>query len=65
MFFRKGIRPEWEDKKNASGGHLLYQIQFPKRKLVDCLWLNLLLDLMGENWPHSEHVVAFKPDLWS
>ena len=58
MLFRKGIRPEWEDPKNARGGHLLYQIQFPKPDLVDALWQNLFLDLIGEHWPHSERVVC-------
>jgi translation initiation factor 4E len=56
MLFRKGIRPEWEDPKNAQGGHLLYQIQFPKRALVDALWKNLFLDLIGESWTYSERV---------
>lgn len=61
MFFREGIRPEWEDPRNKDGGHLLYQIQYPHAKQVDTLWNYLIYDLIGENWPHSERVDQFDP----
>ncbi len=56
MLFRKGIRPEWEDPKNHSGGHYLYQVKAPRREFVDTLWQNLYFTLIGETWPNSEHV---------
>ena len=27
MLFKKGIQPEWEDKKNAEGGSLILQVE--------------------------------------
>lgn len=27
MLFKEGIRPEWEDAVNATGGHFTYQLK--------------------------------------
>lgn len=46
MFFRKGIRPAWEDPQNAKGGHFQLSIQ-PRTAnssaTLDELWNNIVL----------------------
>eukprot|EP00931_Biecheleriopsis_adriatica_P071508 TRINITY_DN4537_c0_g1_i1.p1 TRINITY_DN4537_c0_g1~~TRINITY_DN4537_c0_g1_i1.p1 ORF type:complete len:231 (-),score=49.18 TRINITY_DN4537_c0_g1_i1:94-786(-) len=48
MIFRENIRPEWEDKMNANGGHFQFQL---KPNLgggqVDEYWNNLVLGMIG------------------
>merc|ERR1712137_1201076 len=48
MIFRENIRPEWEDKMNANGGHFQFQL---KPNLgggqVDEYWNNLVLGMVG------------------
>jgi len=48
MIFRDGVRPEWEDKMNASGGHFQYQLK-PSISggQIDEYWNNLVLGLIG------------------
>eukprot|EP00930_Biecheleria_cincta_P051943 TRINITY_DN3716_c0_g1_i1.p1 TRINITY_DN3716_c0_g1~~TRINITY_DN3716_c0_g1_i1.p1 ORF type:complete len:234 (+),score=41.47 TRINITY_DN3716_c0_g1_i1:79-780(+) len=46
--FRKGIKPEWEDPANASGGH--FQIELKAEiggALLDELWNNMVLGMVG------------------
>lgn len=65
MFFRKDIRPEWEDKKNEEGGHLLLQLKQPSPRFVNALWAALVFALLGEAWDHSERVAKPSSDLRS
>jgi len=60
MFFREGITPEWEDAKNAKGGHFLYQIKRPTRKEINDLWYNIIYELIGETWDGSEHICGLR-----
>merc|ERR1711881_214655 len=48
MIFRDNIRPEWEDKMNASGGHFQFQLK-PNigGGQVDEYWNNLVLGMIG------------------
>eukprot|EP00929_Paragymnodinium_shiwhaense_P061912 TRINITY_DN30922_c0_g2_i1.p2 TRINITY_DN30922_c0_g2~~TRINITY_DN30922_c0_g2_i1.p2 ORF type:complete len:233 (+),score=67.06 TRINITY_DN30922_c0_g2_i1:104-802(+) len=48
MLFKEGIRPEWEDKANANGGH--FQIQLKPSTgggQIDEYWNNLVLGMIG------------------
>lgn len=63
-FFKKGIRPMWEDEENKSGGSWLHQIntnmgnqqpqggrqQQHKHVDIDDFWLESLLALIGDNF---------------
>lgn len=49
-FFKKGIKPEWEDEQNKSGGCWLYQVNNQQFKKVNDLWLETLLALIGDNY---------------
>ncbi|KAI8366681.1 translation initiation factor eIF 4e-like domain-containing protein [Radiomyces spectabilis] len=56
-FFKKGIRPEWEDPANAKGGK--FGIQFPKNKTgeaINTYWLYLLLALIGEQFDNADEI---------
>ncbi|ORZ01250.1 translation initiation factor eIF 4e-like domain-containing protein [Syncephalastrum racemosum] len=56
-FFKKGIRPEWEDPANTNGGK--FSIQFPRARTGDKIneyWLNLLLAMIGEQFEHEHEV---------
>lgn len=50
MIFRDNIRPEWEDKMNASGGHFQFQLK-PNIAggggQIDEYWNNLVLGMIG------------------
>jgi len=48
MIFRDNIRPEWEDKMNANGGHFQFQLK-PNigGGQIDELWNNLVLGMIG------------------
>eukprot|EP00416_Gambierdiscus_australes_P038220 CAMPEP_0171100948 /NCGR_PEP_ID=MMETSP0766_2-20121228/53559_1 /TAXON_ID=439317 /ORGANISM="Gambierdiscus australes, Strain CAWD 149" /LENGTH=232 /DNA_ID=CAMNT_0011560871 /DNA_START=42 /DNA_END=740 /DNA_ORIENTATION=+ len=48
MIFRENIRPEWEDKMNATGGHFQFQLK-PNigGGQVDEYWNNLVLGMVG------------------
>mmetsp|Transcript_30035 Transcript_30035/g.64878 ORF Transcript_30035/g.64878 Transcript_30035/m.64878 type:complete len:227 (+) Transcript_30035:164-844(+) len=50
MIFRDGIRPEWEDKANATGGHFQFQLK-PSvgGGQVDEYWNNLVLGMIGSS----------------
>eukprot|EP00933_Yihiella_yeosuensis_P006164 TRINITY_DN110835_c0_g1_i1.p1 TRINITY_DN110835_c0_g1~~TRINITY_DN110835_c0_g1_i1.p1 ORF type:complete len:266 (+),score=59.08 TRINITY_DN110835_c0_g1_i1:90-800(+) len=48
MLFKKGVRPEWEDPKNQSGGH--FQVQLKPNiggAQIDEYWNNLVLAMVG------------------
>lgn len=44
--FKTGVRPEWEDSQNASGGKWVYQFKDHKAP-IDDIWLNVLLGVIG------------------
>jgi len=48
MIFRDNIRPEWEDKMNAQGGHFQFQLK-PNTGggQIDEYWNNLVLGMIG------------------
>ncbi|CAF1299550.1 unnamed protein product [Adineta ricciae] len=51
-FFKKGIRPMWEDKANAKGGRWLLTCGGQDTKL-DELWLETLLGMIGDCFSHD------------
>ncbi|KAI9490717.1 translation initiation factor eIF 4e-like domain-containing protein [Zychaea mexicana] len=73
-FFKKGVRPEWEDPANANGGK--FSIQFPRNRTgegINDYWLSLLLAMIGEQFAHENEVcgavisvrkVFFRVALW-
>lgn len=48
MIFRENIRPEWEDKMNANGGHFQFQLK-PSTGggQIDEYWNNVVLGMIG------------------
>lgn len=54
--FKRNIRPMWEDKQNKSGGRWLIQLQRQHTGLVDQLWLDTLLCLIGEAFDNAEDI---------
>ncbi|KAJ5072279.1 eukaryotic translation initiation factor 4e related [Anaeramoeba ignava] len=75
FFFREGIKPEWEDEKNIGGGawdfqfqieHNHYKNYFQEELPHDKIWIDLLLGLIGEQFPETELicgiVVTIKPN---
>mmetsp|Transcript_30643 Transcript_30643/g.55990 ORF Transcript_30643/g.55990 Transcript_30643/m.55990 type:complete len:240 (+) Transcript_30643:73-792(+) len=51
MVFRNGIKPEWEDPVNASGGHFQFQLKPSlgdgKGGIIDEYWNNIVLGMIG------------------
>jgi len=48
MVFREGIKPEWEDSTNATGGHFQFQLK-PSvgGGTIDEYWNNIVLGMIG------------------
>jgi len=44
--FREGVKPEWEDPRNASGGEILFRSD--KLGLVNAIWYELALAVVGQ-----------------
>ncbi|KAI9317072.1 translation initiation factor eIF 4e-like domain-containing protein [Dichotomocladium elegans] len=73
-FFKKGVRPEWEDPANANGGK--FSIQFPRNRTGEAIndyWMYLLLAMIGEQFTYENEVcgavisvrkVFFRLALW-
>jgi len=48
MVFREGIKPEWEDQVNASGGHFQFQLKPTiSGGIIDEYWNNIVLGIVG------------------
>jgi hypothetical protein len=59
--FVKGIKPEWEDKKNKGGKVLILEYVISQElgqflNLVSESWTKLLCYLIGETLPNSEYI---------
>ena len=59
--FVKGIKPEWEDTNNAGGKVLILEYEVKKEldkflTLVNDSWIKLLVYLIGEQIPSSNHI---------
>jgi len=53
-FFKKGIKPMWEDPQNAKGGK--WVVTLKDKALVDILWEKVLLALVGETLDIDDEV---------
>jgi len=61
MIFKEGIKPEWEDEKNACGGH--FQIQLRPNVgggQIDEYWNNLVLAMIGGVLEPSELITGIR-----
>eukprot|EP00931_Biecheleriopsis_adriatica_P109221 TRINITY_DN8348_c0_g1_i1.p1 TRINITY_DN8348_c0_g1~~TRINITY_DN8348_c0_g1_i1.p1 ORF type:complete len:239 (-),score=54.95 TRINITY_DN8348_c0_g1_i1:55-771(-) len=48
MLFREGIKPEWEDAVNASGGHFQFSLKaMTPGGVIDEYWNNIVLGMIG------------------
>lgn len=54
--FKRNIRPMWEDETNKRGGRWLIVLQRNHRRIVDVLWLDIVLCLIGEAFDDSEDI---------
>lgn len=58
MFFKKGIRPMWEDAHNRDGGRWLVNISRDLRQsTLDQLWMNTLLSLIGSQYDKESSLI--------
>ena len=53
--FKKGIRPEWEDVANRTGGEFTCRKFFQPEQL-DVYWENLVLGLIGETIDEGDEI---------
>lgn len=61
MIFRENIRPEWEDKQNATGGHFQFQLK-PSvgGGQIDEYWNNLVLGMIGNTIDPSNMITGIR-----
>lgn len=50
--FREGVKPEWEDPRNSSGGEVLFRSD--KLELVNSMWYELVLAVVGQVLPMDD-----------
>merc|ERR1712187_850789 len=61
MIFRDNIRPEWEDKMNASGGHFQFQLKRGTGGAqIDEYWNNLVLGMIGASIKPAEMITGVR-----
>jgi translation initiation factor 4E len=62
MLFREGVRPEWEDPANASGGH--YQFLFKLSNIqpgqLDEYWNNIVMGVLGGTIEPAEIITGIR-----
>jgi translation initiation factor 4E len=54
-FFRKGIRPVWEDQENRKGGKWIMRL---KKGVADRYWEDLLLAMIGDQFAEAADEVC-------
>jgi translation initiation factor 4E len=61
MVFREGVRPEWEDATNATGGHFQFQLK-PQLHggTIDEYWNNIVLGMIGGTIEPAEMVTGVR-----
>jgi len=61
MIFRDNIRPEWEDKMNANGGHFQFQLK-PNvgGGQIDEYWNNIVLGMVGATIEPSQMITGVR-----
>eukprot|EP00742_Colponemidia_sp_Colp-10_P023755 GILJ01028354.1.p1 GENE.GILJ01028354.1~~GILJ01028354.1.p1 ORF type:complete len:224 (+),score=37.25 GILJ01028354.1:63-674(+) len=57
-FFKKGVKPAWEDPQCANGGKWVISLQGDELAQIDKLWEMLLLALIGERYEEGNSVVG-------
>jgi len=55
--FKQGIFPDWEDKRNQSGGRWMINLDKRQRSQLDDYWLEILFFLIGEHADQHAHQV--------
>merc|ERR1719478_609633 len=61
MLFREGIKPEWEDPMNATGGHFQFQLKPALGGgVIDEFWNNIVLGMIGGTIQPAEMVTGVR-----
>jgi translation initiation factor 4E len=76
MLFKQGIKPEWEDPCNKSGGHFQFTLQTDKFRsvtkensaikdsdilsIIDEYWNNIVLAIIGSTLPYLHDVTGIR-----
>lgn len=60
MLFRENCKPEWEDPKNARGGHFMIEQTNPAPEISDGLWTQLSYAIVGELWEPSPYITGLR-----
>eukprot|EP00696_Hemimastix_kukwesjijk_P019094 gnl/Hemi2/8251_TR2845_c0_g6_i1.p1 gnl/Hemi2/8251_TR2845_c0_g6~~gnl/Hemi2/8251_TR2845_c0_g6_i1.p1 ORF type:complete len:240 (-),score=66.57 gnl/Hemi2/8251_TR2845_c0_g6_i1:224-943(-) len=54
--FKTGIEPMWEDPANKQGGKWIVTVPKAQKAMVDDLWLNLILMMIGEMCEYADEI---------
>lgn len=61
MLFREGIKPEWEDDANATGGHFQFQLKPTMHAgTIDEYWNNIVLGMVGGTIQPSDMITGVR-----
>eukprot|EP00117_Sycon_ciliatum_P004810 scpid105193/ scgid9022/ Eukaryotic translation initiation factor 4E-2; Protein LOSS OF SUSCEPTIBILITY TO POTYVIRUS 1; eIF(iso)4E; eIF-(iso)4F 25 kDa subunit; eIF-(iso)4F p28 subunit; eIF4Eiso protein; mRNA cap-binding protein len=60
MFFRKGIKPAWEDERNANGGDFTIKFTIPLEESIDAIWEEMVFALVGESFPSPDKICGIR-----
>ena len=61
MFFKKDIKPEWEDKANEHGGKWVVSLGCSELGLdvINKFWGRVMFSIIGNNFINSDHINGF------
>eukprot|EP01025_Chloroclados_australasicus_P044621 TRINITY_DN4849_c0_g1_i1.p1 TRINITY_DN4849_c0_g1~~TRINITY_DN4849_c0_g1_i1.p1 ORF type:complete len:238 (-),score=36.49 TRINITY_DN4849_c0_g1_i1:326-1039(-) len=57
-FFKENVKPDWEEPVNQDGGcwSLLVPKSSESKVLLDRWWMNMLMEVVGEQFDHGEEI---------
>jgi hypothetical protein len=74
LIFKKGLRPEWEEKVCGNGGLFLFKVNFDDDNLLEEVWDTLVQSMVCGVIPHTELICGirliekfgnFKFEIWT
>lgn len=60
MLFKHGVKPEWEDKENQSGGGFKYQLRSESVDEICKIWEKMVLALISGEIPHQDRLCGLR-----
>lgn len=62
LFFKDGVKPNWEDPVNKNGGHFLFELKNIAKSEFDDIYKNLIIKIVGNSFKETfkDNIVGFR-----